>query len=295
MNLRARFGGAGSPLASLGALGVAMISVQFGASYATRLFPVVGAEGAAALRVSLAALMLTAILRPWRKPISRKAWPAIAGYGVSLGIMNLLFYLAIQRAPLGLVVAIEFTGPLLVSIASSRRWVDFLWIALAVVGLALLLPLGSSIHAAQPLGLLFALGAGLFWGLYILFGQKAALASGAQAAAVGSIISAIVLFPIGFHHAGLALFSPSIFVSAFVVALASSALPYTLEMFALTQLPTRVFSSLMCADPAIGALMGWSMLHQVLEPKSILAVVLIMVASLCTTLTIETPNAQTAD
>lgn len=180
-------------LPSLAAMGSAMVSVQVGAAFAKRLFPLVGAQGATALRVTLAALILLAVLRPWRKPLDRKAWPVLAAYGLSLGLMNACFYAALSTIPLGIAVALEFAGPLAVAVLASRHGTDFLWIALAVLGLAALLPLGHQSQSLDPLGIALALGAGFFWALYIVFGQKAGTAHGSQATAIGMAIAALVV------------------------------------------------------------------------------------------------------
>jgi len=152
---------------------IAMGSIQVGASLAKTLFHTVGAAGAVALRTAFATLMLAVVLRPWRTRFSAGAWPALAVYGVSLGVMNFLYYMALRTLPLGITVAIEFTGPLVVAVVSSRRAVDFLWAVLAAAGLVLLLPIAHAEANVDPTGVLFALGAGACWALYIVFGQKA--------------------------------------------------------------------------------------------------------------------------
>lgn len=279
-------------LPSLGAMAVAMVSVQIGASFAKRLFPVVGAQGVTALRVSLAALILAVLLRPWRRPVPHRAWPprawiALGGYGVSLGLMNLLFYSALQTIPLGIAVALEFTGPLGVAVLSSRRRIDFLWIGLAVLGLLALLPLAKQAHPLDPLGVGLALAAGVCWGLYIIFGQKAGSAHGSQATAIGMIIATIVVLPAGIAQAGAGLLAPHTIEAAIGVAILSSVLPYSLEMFALSRIPVRVFGVLMSVEPAIASLMGLLLLHEALNLRQCLAIGAIMAASLGVTLTMD--------
>ncbi|RAK58509.1 EamA family transporter [Phenylobacterium hankyongense] len=276
-----------SSLPSLAALAASMISVQVGASFAKGLFPAVGPQGATALRVVLAALILAAIYRPWRSPPQRRAWPVLAAYGATLGLMNLLFYSALQTIPLGVAVALEFTGPLGVAVLATRRRIDFAWVALAATGLLALAPLGHQAHPLDPKGIAFALGAGLCWGLYIVFGKQAGTAHGAQATAIGMIVAALVAFPFGLAQAGAALFAPQILLSAIGVAIASSVLPYTMEMFALTRMPVRVFGTLMSLEPALAALMGWLILHEALAPRQAVAIAAIMLASLGATLTMD--------
>ena len=259
----------------------AMCAFQCGAALAKSLFPVVGARGAAALRLTFAALILLVGFRAWRTRLPRAGWVRVARYGAALALMNLCFYLALQRLPLGIAVSLEFTGPLAVALSHSRRAVDFLWAALAIVGLVLLLPLRNAIGPSHldPLGMLFALGAGLFWALYIVWGRQAGLLAGTRTVALGMFFGALVALPIGAAPALPALFSPTLLGIAVAVAVLSSALPYTLEMLALTRLPPGVFGVLMSLEPAIAALTGWLWLGEQLRFSQLSAIAAIMVAS----------------
>jgi inner membrane transporter RhtA len=258
---------------------VAMISIQSGAVLAKGLFPVVGAAGTTALRLAIASLMLLAVWRPWRRRPSAREVRSIVIYGLAMGWMNLFFYLSLSRVPLGIAVALEFTGPLAVAMATSRRGADFLWIALAVLGLLALLPFGSGSKSPAPIGIVFALAAGLCWAVYILYGQKAGASHGGGTAALGTLVGAVVIVPIGVAHAGAALFAPAVLPAACVVALLSSALPYSLEMFALTRLPVRTFGVLMSMEPALGALSGLCFLDERLTTIQWAAIASIMIAS----------------
>ena len=151
---------------------IAMVSFQIGATFAKQLIPAIGAPGTTALRLGLSALLLVVLQRPWRSMPSRSAWPVVLAYGLSLGAMNSVFYLALSRIPLGIAVAIEFVGPLAVAVFASRRRLDYLWVGLAAIGLSLLLPITHSGAALDPIGVLYALAAGVGWALYIVFGQK---------------------------------------------------------------------------------------------------------------------------
>jgi inner membrane transporter RhtA len=267
-----------SPLPLL-AIVVAMISVQGGASYAKRLFPVVGAEGTTALRLGLAAILLAIVLRPWRARIDRRSIGPLIGYGVSLGTMNMMFYLSLRTVPLGIAVALEFLGPLAVAMLSSRRAIDFAWIALAVAGLAVLLPIGPSLHGVDPAGGALALGAGVGWAFYIVFGQRAGAVHGAQTTALGTAVAAMVVVPIGVAHAGAGLLAGPVLLSGLIVAILSSALPYSLEMIALTRLRTNTFGTLMSLEPAIAAMAGLTFLGETLTPLQWLAIGAVMLAS----------------
>jgi len=263
----------------VGALIVAMASIQLGAALVKGLFPLIGAPGATALRLALASCMLLAVWRPWRMRPTAREVRSIVIYGLAMGWMNLFFYLSLNRIPLGIAVALEFTGPLAVAMAASHRPVDFLWIALAAAGLLALLPLGLESRPLAPAGIGFALAAGFCWALYILFGQKAGAAHGGGTAALGTLVGAAAIVPIGIAHAGAALFSPALLPVACAVALLSSALPYSLEMYALARLPTRTFGVLMSLSPALGALSGLCFLAERLTEIQWAAIASIMVAS----------------
>jgi len=190
----------------------------------------------------------------------------------------------LQTVPRGSAVALEVTGPLAVARFGSRRALDFLWIALAVAGLLLLIPVG---HAGQSLdlqGTTYALGAGVCWALYILFGQRAGAEHGIQGAALGVVVAALFVAPIGIVHAGSALLTPAVIPLALGVAVLSTALPYSLEMVALTRMPARTFGTLMSIEPAIGALSGLVFLGEVLSTTQWLAIGAIITASVGATL-----------
>ncbi len=272
---------------AVGAMLGAMFSTQFGTAFAKSLFPVVGPVGATTLRVGIAALVLTVLWRPWRNPPARTAWPMLAAYGVALGLMNLGFYLALRTLPLGVGVAVEFFGPLGVAVLSSRRPLDFLWIALAVAGLGLLLPIWKQAHPLDPVGLAFMLFAGACWAAYIVFGQRAGKAHGRAATCIGMIVAAIVVIPFGAVSAGTKLLSSAVVIPGAAVALLASVVPYSLEMFALTRLPVRVFGTLLSLAPAVAALMGWLVLHEAMSLVQVLAIAAIVAASIGTTLSLS--------
>jgi inner membrane transporter RhtA len=267
-------------LALLGSL----VSLAVGTSFAKSLFPALGAEGTTAYRIVFAMLMLMAVFRPWRR---RWVWAdalPLGLYGVTLGVMNLLFYSAIKTIPFGVAIAIEFMGPLAVAVWTSKKASDWLWVTLAIAGLALLLPLPGADAAAalDPLGVVLAFTAGICWALYIVFGQRVALRYGAMATPMGMLAAALVVAPVGVFHAGAALLDPRWMVAGLAVALLSSAIPYALEMFALNHLPKNTFSILLSLEPAVGALAGWLVLAEHLTLLQGLAIVLVMTASMGT-------------
>ncbi len=264
-------------LVPIGALVLAMLSFTGGATLAKQLYPAVGAQGATALRLVIGAVFLAVVFRPWRLRPGRH-WRVLLCYGVTLGLMNLAFYMALQTIPLGVAIAIEFLGPLSVALVTSRRRSDFLWVGLAVVGLALLLPRGGTAHV-DIRGVGFALAAGVGWALYIVFGQTAGRALGASVPAAGMIVAALVVGPIGFYHAGAALLSPQVLLLGAGVGLCSSAVPYALEMVALRRLRPNTFGTLMSAEPAVGSMMGFLCLGEMLSGAQWLAIGLIMLSS----------------
>jgi inner membrane transporter RhtA len=271
---------------AVAALLVAMFCFQTGASLAKELFPAVGAQGTVALRVGFSALILIPLGRPWRARLTRDNWWALVIYGAALGTMNFLFYMALRTVPLGIAVALEFCGPLAVALISSRKPKDFLWVALAIAGLVVLLPIRHAAGLSWS-GTALALGAGFCWALYILFGQKAGAAHGQYATALGSIVAALVITPVGIVHAGSALFDARVLALGLAVAALSSALPYSLEMVALRRLPAQAFGTLMSLEPAVGALTGLVLLREQLSLLQWAAIGTVVLASMGTALTVE--------
>jgi len=274
-----------STLFPVGLLLIAMASIQSGASLAKSMFPVVGAQGTTTLRLIFASVIMILLLRPWKARLTARSLQTVAVYGVALGGMNLLFYMSLQTVPLGIAVALEFTGPLAVAIYASRKAIDFLWIGLAIVGLLLLIPTDAASASIDLMGAGYALAAGVCWALYILFGQRAGADNGVQTAALGVMIAALFVTPFGVAHAGAALFTPALIPVALGVAVLSTALPYTLEMIALTRMPARTFGTLMSVEPAIAAMSGLLFLNEYLSVAQWMAISCIILASVGATLT----------
>jgi inner membrane transporter RhtA len=269
-----------------------MVSLAVGTSFAKGLFPLVGAEGTAALRVGLSALVLIAIWRPWRFALTRADAGRVVLYGLVLGLMNLSFYMSLRTIPLGLAIAIEFSGPLVLALIHARRLIHFVWIACAVVGLGMLLPIWSGAHALDPVGVAFAAAAGVFWALYIVFGKRLSHMHAGQSVALGMSTAALVILPFGVATAGMNLLAPAVLIVGLCVALASSALPYSLEMIALRHSPKRTFGVLLSGEPAIGAIAGLILLHEQLSGLQWLAIGCIVAASIGAVLTAPRGQAQ---
>jgi inner membrane transporter RhtA len=253
-------------------------SLQVGAAFAVTLFDDLGPAGAAFLRLAFAAVVLWAIWRPRMQAHPPQDLRLAAAFGVALGLMNWSIYESIDRIPLGVAVTIEFAGPLLVAVIGSRRPLDGFWIALAAAGIVLLAdPGGGSIDA---LGVLFALTAAACWMAYIYLSKRTGQAfPGGSGLALAMAVGALVVLPAGVIEGGSALAEPDLLASAFLVALASSVLPYSLELEALRRLPAAVFGVLMSLEPAVAALAGFVVLGQDLGARELLAIGMVVVAS----------------
>jgi inner membrane transporter RhtA len=249
-------------------------SLQVGAAFAVTLFDDLGPAGAAFLRLAFAAIVLWAIWRPRLAGDLRLA----GAFGVALGLMNWSIYESIDRIPLGVAVTIEFAGPLLVAVIGSRRPLDGVWIVLAAAGILLLAdPGGGSVDA---LGVAFALAAAVCWMAYIFLSKRVGqVFPGGSGLAIAMAVGALIVLPAGVIQGGGALAEPGLLGSALVVALASSVLPYSLELEALRRLPTAVFGVLLSLEPAVAALAGFVVLDQNLGARELLAIGMVVAAS----------------
>jgi inner membrane transporter RhtA len=256
-----------------------LVAQNVGAAVAKHLFPLVGSEGVTALRVGLSAALLLLVARPWRRALGKGDIANLAIYGLMLGCMNLLIYRAFALIPIGVAIAIEVTGPIAVVLLASRRPRDFAWVACAVAGLALLLPLRAGAAALDPRGVGWAIGAAFCWAMYIVFGKRASTIRGGDAVAWGMLAAAVFTVPFGVAHAGGELLAPGVLLGGLAVAVLSSALPYTLEMIALARLPRRVFGMMVSSAPAVGALAGFVVLGERLATTQWLAIALVILAS----------------
>lgn len=268
---------------------IAMVSIQVGASLAKSLFPLVGATGITALRLGMGTIILCLLFKPWRHHYPRAQWLSLFMYGVMLGAMNYFFYLAIRTIPLGVAVALEFTGPLGLALFGARRIIDFVWVLLAVSGLIFLLPVSQNLAQADLKGALFAITAGICWAIYIVAGQRAGRGHGPATAAAGSVIGALIFVPLGltFAESGIWHLSLVPILLALAVAILSSVLPYSLEIVAMAHIPTRTFGTLMSLEPAMAALSGILFLGETLTLVQWMALLAIIIASAGAALTLR--------
>ncbi|MDH6699976.1 EamA family transporter [Streptomyces sp. MAA16] len=267
---------------SLGPVGLVLaggISVQFGAALAISLMPRAGALGVVSLRLLVAAIVLLLVCRPRLRGHSRADWGTVVVFGVTMGAMNGLFYQAVDRIPLGAAVTLEVLGPLALSVLASRRAVNAVWAALALVGVFLLG--GGGFDTLDPVGVAYALGAGAMWATYILFSARTGRRfPQADGLALAMAVAAVLFLPLGIAESGSKLLDPTTLLLGAGVAVLSSVLPYTLELLALRRLPASTFAVLMSLEPAIAATAGFLVLHQALSATQALAIAFVVAASM---------------
>lgn len=264
---------------------LAVLTVQSGAVFAKKLFELVGAEGATSMRLGFAAIILLVVFRPWRIDFKKGNIKNFLVYGLALGAMNFFFYKALKEIPIGIAVGIEFTGPLAVALFYSRRPIDFIWIGLVILGLIMLLPIGEEVNNVNFKGVFFALVAGFWWAIYIIFGRKVGKDYGLPIVSAGMIVGAILFAPIGIITEGTNLFTPTILMYGLIVALLSSAIPFALELIAMTHIPSKTYGMLSSAEPAVGALFGIVFLGEHLFVIQWSGLAAIIIASIGATLT----------
>lgn len=271
-----------APLLVLGS----MVSLTLGAAIAKGLFPVLGAAGTSFLRLGVGTLILFAVWRPWRRRIPRRHWGVVGMYGLLLSVMNLAFYAAIARLPIGIAIALEFLGPLALAFVMSKSRLDVLWAALALLGVALLLPLTDVQAGLDVAGILLALAAGAAWACYIVVGKKAgaAVPHAGTVTAIGMLIGTITIAPFGAVAVWSATWTPAMALAAVAVGLLSSAIPFSLEMAALRHLDSKTFGILVSLEPALGAVAAFLLLHEQLTLVQCLAIGGVMTASIGSTL-----------
>ncbi|AVV42030.1 EamA family transporter [Streptomyces sp. ID05-04B] len=273
---------------SLGPVGLVLaggISVQFGGALAVTLMPRAGALGVVALRLLVAAVVLLVVCRPRLRGHSRADWGTVVVFGVTMAAMNGLFYQALDRIPLGPAVTLEVLGPLALSVVASRRALNLVWAALALMGVFLLSGggggHGGGFGALDPAGVAFALGAGAMWAAYIVFSARTGRRfPQADGLALAMAVGALLFLPLGLVESGAKLADPVTLGLGAGVAMLSSVLPYTLELLALRRMPASTFAILMSLEPAIAATAGFLILDQALTTVQAAAIALVVAASM---------------
>ncbi len=265
----------------LGGVGLVLtgtVSVQFGSAVAALLFPRAGALGTVALRITIAAVLLLVITRPRPRGYARADWAVVCGFGLALGGMNILFYQAIDRIPLGTAVTLEVLGPLLLSVVASRRAAGLLWAGLALAGVYLL-GHGGFGRLNAP-GVAFALGAGVMWAAYIVLGARAgARFPRLDGLTIAMSVAALVSLLLGVGASGGALLDPVALGLGLAIAVMSSGVPYALELLALRRLPAATFAVLTSLAPAVAAAAGCLVLDQGLSLSQCAAIAMVVAAT----------------
>ncbi|RKG54720.1 EamA family transporter [Acinetobacter cumulans] len=267
---------------------IAMISMQSSGSFAKYLFGQFPILTVSAMRLLLGTLILALIFKIWQINFRQVKWSSILSYGLALAGMNILFYLSLDRLPLGIAVSFEFIGPLSVALFAIRRKFDLIWVGLAILGLILLFPFDQAAQTLDPIGIALALGAGACWALYIIAGQKPSGVSGNHTVCLGMFVGMCMLMPMALF-AGMPAhtFEPVSLLYFIGLAVLASALPFTLEMIALRNLSALSFGTLMSLEPAVAALSGFVFLGEHLLWTQWLALAVIISASIGCTITMQ--------
>ena len=266
-----------------------MISVQGGGSIAKYLFHLLGPAGAVILRVGFAGIILGAVVRPKISKFTKKQWLCVIFYGASIGLMNLAFYHGIQRVPLGLGVAIEFIGPLGIALYASRKMLDFVWILLAATGIVCIVPWNG--QGGDPAGYFFVTLAGVMWAAYIVAaGKLAGIMKSAEAVTCGMCVATFIVLPFVIVSGDIFRFSSRLLLPGLAVAVFSSALPFSLDLFTIRKLPAKTYSVLQSLHPVFGALSGLIFLGEHLSCLQWTAILCIVSASVGTTWNCEKKN-----
>nr|WP_212756193.1 EamA family transporter [Flexivirga aerilata] len=258
-----------------------IVSVQFGGALASTLLPLVGVAGSVALRLVLGAAILLAWARPSFRGRDRADWATVGAYAAALGAMNLCFYGALSRLPIGVAVTVEFVGPLVLSAALSRQRRDLLAVGCAAIGVVLVSgALSTDLGSLDLVGIGLGLAAGACWAAYIITsGRTGQRFDGLDGLAIAMVLAGSVVLPFGVFEAGTAVFSGEALLKGVGIAVLSSVLPYSLELIALRRLPANVFGILLSLEPAVAALAGLLVLGQRLSPDKLLGLALVVGAS----------------
>lgn len=265
---------------------VAALSIQTGGALAGTLFEQVSPTGMNVFRVGIGAVVLALLVRPrfWRW--NRGQLRDVVLFGAAMASLNISFYLALERLPLGVAVAIEFLGPLTLSAVLSRRLLDFTWVGIAAAGIGIMgWDAAHGASALDPIGVLYALLAGASWAVYILTGARVGKSvPGAGGLAGAMLVAFFIILPLGIHDVVVGIDSWNVLALAVLAGAMAGLIPFSLEFYALSRVPQRVFGVLTSLEPAFATLMGWIILHQQVSPWRLAAVALVIVASVGITL-----------
>ena len=267
---------------------LSMVAYQISASFAKQLFEVLDPLTVVTLRLSFAAILIVLMFRSWTiiKRLPYLQWKNILFYSASVCLMNVLFYISLGKLPQGIAVGLEFLGPLTLALLSIKHKSDYIWVCLAILGVTLMIPWQdtSAAHFSY-LGAALAISAGVFWALYIYFGQRVVRQNiGMHGLSIAIVLSAMVMLPISIVHNPTALFQTQYWGQALIIALLATAIPYTLDFLALKQLTKLSYGTLSSLSPALAALAGWVLLKEQITVLQSIALLCIMIASVGVTI-----------
>ncbi|MCF0264824.1 EamA family transporter [Acinetobacter guillouiae] len=262
---------------------LSMVAYQISASFAKQLFEVLDPITVVTLRLCFASILIILMFRSWKiiKRLPYLRWNELLYYSGSVCLMNVLFYASLGKLPQGIAVGLEFLGPLTLALLSIKQKTDYIWVFLAIIGIALMVPWqDATAHNFSYLGAAFALGAGVCWASYIYFGQKVVRQNiGMQALSIAIVLSALVMLPISAVHNPDALLQTQYWSKALLIALLATAIPYALDLLALKQLSKMSYGTLSSLSPALAAISGMVLLNEHITAWQTVALICIMIAS----------------
>jgi inner membrane transporter RhtA len=262
---------------------LSMVAYQISASFAKQLFEVLDPITVVTLRLCFASILIILMFRSWKiiKRLPYLRWKELLYYSGSVCLMNVLFYASLGKLPQGIAVGLEFLGPLTLALLSIKQKSDYIWVFLAIIGIALMVPWhDANAHNFSYLGAAFALGAGICWASYIYFGQKVVRQNiGMHALSIAIVLSALVMLPISAVHDSQALLQTQYWGKALLIALLATAIPYALDLLALKQLSKMSYGTLSSLSPALAAIAGMVLLNEHITTWQIIALICIMTAS----------------
>lgn len=262
---------------------LSMVAYQISASFAKQLFEVLDPITVVTLRLCFASILIILMFRSWKiiKRLPYLRWNELLYYSGSVCLMNVLFYASLGKLPQGIAVGLEFLGPLTLALLSIKQKTDYIWVFLAIIGIALMVPWeDATAHNFSYLGAAFALGAGVCWASYIYFGQKVVRQNiGMHALSIAIVLSALVMLPISAVHNPDALLQTQYWGKALLIALLATAIPYALDLLALKQLSKMSYGTLSSLSPALAAISGMILLNEHITAWQTVALICIMIAS----------------
>ena len=262
---------------------LSMVAYQISASFAKQLFEVLDPITVVTLRLCFASILVMIMFRSWRiiKRLPYLKWKDLLFYSASVCCMNVLFYASLGKLPQGIAVGLEFLGPLTLALLSIQYKSDYIWVGLAILGVALMVPWeNAQFSNFSYVGAAMAIGAGIFWAFYIYFGQKVIHQNiGIHALTIAIVLSALVMLPISAVHDSTALMQTQFWPKALLIALLATAIPYALDLLALKRLSKMSYGTLSSLAPALGAIAGWLLLNEKISLLQSIALICIMIAS----------------